>query len=85
MKWRYLGHMQLLSKAVAVTAEMAQKEVCPRDEIVDPLGTTVLPIDRHGFAEGFVPFRTLRGVQSLLVRFAPNRATACGPLQSQAP
>ena len=23
------------------------KEVCPRDEIVDPPGTTVLPIDRH--------------------------------------
>ena len=26
--------------------------------IVDPPGTNVFPIDRHGFAEGFVSFRT---------------------------
>ena len=45
----------------------------------------VLPIDRHGFAEGFEYFRTLCGVQSSLVRFAPNRAIAWGPPQSQAP
>ena len=35
-------------------------KVCPRDEITDPPGTNVFPIDRHGFAEGFVPLRTLR-------------------------
>ena len=40
--------MQRLSKAVAVMAEMARKEVCPRDEIADPPGTAVLHIDRHG-------------------------------------
>ena len=51
---------------------MAKNEVCPRDKIADPPGTTVLPIDIHGFAEGLVSFRTLRGVQSSLVRFAPN-------------
>ena len=62
--------MQLLSKAVAVMAELAQKEVCPRDEIADPPGTAVRPIGRHGFAEGFVSFRTLCGIQSSLVRFA---------------
>ena len=64
---------------------MAQKEVCPRDEIAYPPGTVVLPIDRHGFAEGFTSFRTLCGVQSSLVIFAPNYATAWGPSQSQAP
>ena len=58
---------------------MAQKEVCPRDEIADPPDTAVLPIDRHGFAEGFVSFRTLCSVQSSLVRFAPNVAIAWGP------
>ena len=51
---------------------MTNKEVCPRDEIVDPPGPAVLPIDIHGFAEGLVFFRTLCGVQSSLVRFALN-------------
>ena len=64
---------------------MAKKEVCPRDEIVDLPGTAVLLIDIHGFAEGLVAFRTLCGVQSSLVRFAPNRAIAWGPPQPQAP
>ena len=41
---------------------MAQKKVCPLDEIADPLGTNVLPIDRHSFAEGFVYSPTLCGV-----------------------
>ena len=51
---------------------IAKNEVCPRDEIADPPGTAVLPIDRHGFDEGLVPFRTLCGVQSSLVGFNPN-------------
>ena len=60
-------------------------EVCPRDEIADPPSTNVLFIDRHGFAEGFVSFRTLCGVQSSsLVRFAPNHAIIWGPPQWQA-
>ena len=58
---------------------MAKKEVCPRDVIADPPGTAVLTTDRHGFAEGLVSFRTLCGVQSSLVRFAPNRAIAWVP------
>ena len=45
----------------------------------------VLPIDIHGFAEGLVSGRTLCGVQSSLVRFAPNRAIAWGPPQWQTP
>ena len=53
--------MQLLSKAKHYFIVMAKKEVCPRDEIADLAGTTVLPVDVHGFAEGLVSFRTLCG------------------------
>ena len=85
IKLRYLGHLQLLSKAKHSFTVMAKKEGCPRDEIADPPGTAVLPIGIHGFAEGLVSFRTLCGVQSSLVKFAPNRAIARGPPQWQAP
>ena len=61
------------------------KEVHPRDEIANPPDTAVLPIDRQRFAEDLVYFRILCGVQSSLVRFAPNRAIAWGPPQWQAP
>ena len=84
MKWRYLGHLQHLSKAKHSLTAMAKKEVCPRDEIADLPGTAVLLIDIHGFAKGFVSVRTLCGVQSSLVRFAPNQAIAWGPPQPQA-
>ena len=77
-----------MSKAKHSLTPMAKEEVCPRDEIADPLGMDVLPIDIYGFDEGLVSclvsFRTLCGVQSSLVRFAPNRAIDSGPLQSQA-
>ena len=63
---------------------MAKEEVCPRDEIADPPGMAVLPIYMFGFDEGLVSFRTLCGVQSSLVRFAPNRAIAWGPPQPHA-
>ena len=85
MKWRDLGNLQLLSKAKHSFTVMAKNEVCPRDDIAEPPGTAVLFIDRHGFAEGFVSFRTLCGVQSSLVRFAPKRAIVWGPPQWQAP
>ena len=81
MKWRYLDHLQTLSKAKHSLTAMAKNEVCPRDEIADPPGTAVLLIDIHGFAKGLVYFRTPCGVQSTLVSFAPNRAIACGPPQ----
>ena len=44
----------------------------------------VLPIDIYSFDEGLVSFRTLCGVQSSLVRFAPKRAIDWGPPQPQA-
>ena len=53
MKWRYLGHLQLLSKAKHSFMVMAKKKVCPRDEIADPPGTAVLPVDIHDFAKRF--------------------------------
>ena len=63
---------------------MAKEGVLLGDEIADPPGMAVLLIDIDGFDDGFVSFRTLCGVQSSLVRFAPNRAIARGPPQSQA-
>ena len=74
-----------MSKAKHSLTAMAKEEVCPRDEIADPPGMAVLPIDIYGFDEGLVSFRTpLCGVQSSLVKFAPNRAIAWGPPQPQA-
>ena len=58
-----------MSKAKHPLTPMAKEEVCPRDEIADPPGMAVLPIDIYGFDEGLVSFRTLCGVQSSLVRF----------------
>ena len=84
MKWRYLGHLQLLSKAKHSLTPMAKEEVCPGDEIADPPSMAVLLINIDGFDEGLVSFRTLCGVQLSLVRFAPNRAIARGSPQSQA-
>ena len=84
MEWRYLCYLQPLSKAKNPLTPMAKEEVCPRDEIADPPGMAVLPIDIYGFDEGLVSFRTLCGVQSSLVRFAPNQAIDWGPLQWQA-
>ena len=73
-----------MSKAKRYLTAMAKEGVCPRDEIADPTGMAVLPIDIYDFDEGLLSFRTLCGVQSSLVRFAPNRAIAWGPPQPQA-
>ena len=83
-KWRHLGHLQQLPIAEHPLAAMAQNEVCPQDEIADPLGMNVFSIDRHGFAEVFVLFRTPCGVKSAAARFARNRELECGPLSEQA-
>ena len=83
MKWRCLGHLQpFLSKAKHFTTAMAKKEVCPRDEIADPPGMAVLPIDIYGFDAGLVSFVHC-GVQSSLMRFAPNRTMAFGVRNSR--
>ena len=86
-----VNEMALFGPYAAVVKEakhsltaMAQKEVCPRDEITDPPCTDVLLRDIHGFAQGFVSFRTLFlwcAIVAIIVRSAPNRAIAWDPLQ----
>ena len=78
IKWRYLGHLQLLSKAVAAMAEM---EVSPQEEIANPQGMKVFAVERPGLPEDFVYFPALCGVQSSPFVFAPNLPIVRGPLQ----
>ena len=78
MKWRCLGHLQLLSKAVAATAEM---EASPQKEMANPQGMKVFAVERPGLPEDFVYFPALCGVQSPPLVFAPNLPFVRGPLQ----
>ena len=78
MKWRYLGHLQPLSKAVAAMAEM---EVSPQEEMADQQGMNVFTVERPGLLEDCVSFPALCGVQSSPLVFAPNLPIVCGPLQ----
>ena len=78
MKWRYLGHLQLLSKAIAAMAEM---EVSPQEEMPNPQGMEVFAVERPGLPEDFVSFPALCGVQSSPLVFAPNLPFIRGPLQ----
>ena len=78
MKWRYLGHLQLLSKTVAAMAEM---EVSPQEEMANLQGLKVFAIERPGLPEDFVSFPALCGVQSSPLVFAPNLSSVRGPLQ----
>ena len=77
MKWRYLGHLQLLSKTVAAMAEI---EVSPQEEMANPQGIKVLAVERPGLPEDFVSFPALCGVQSSPLVFAPNLPIVWGPL-----
>ena len=77
MKWRYLGHFQLLSKAVAAMAEM---EVSPQEEKANPQEMKVFAVERLGLSEDFVYFPALCGVQSSPHVFAPNLPFVRGPL-----
>ena len=62
MEWRYLGHLQLLSRAIAVMAEM---EVSPQGEMANPQGMKVFAVERPGLPEDFVSFPALLcGMQS---------------------
>ena len=77
MKWRSLGHLQLLSRAVAVMTEM---EVSPQEEIAYPQGMKVFLVERYGLPVDFVSFPVLYGVQSSPLVFVPNRPIVWGPL-----
>ena len=78
MKWRYMGHLQLLSKAVAAIAEM---EVSPQEETANPQGMKVFAVESPGLPEDFVSFPALCGLQSSPVVFASNLPFVRGPLQ----
>ena len=58
-KWRYLGYLQLLSKAVAGLAEM---EVSPQEEMANPQGMKVFAVEKPGLPEEFVSSPALCGV-----------------------
>ena len=78
MKWRYLGYLQLLSKAVAAMAEM---EVSPQEDIAKPQGMKVFAVERAGLPGHFVYFPALCGVPSSPLVFAPDLPIVWGPLQ----
>ena len=75
MKWRYLGHLQLLSKAVAAIAEM---EVIPQEEMANPQGMKVFAVERPGLLEDFVFFPALCEVQSSPVEICSEPAVCSG-------
>ena len=54
-------------------------EVSLQKEMASPQGTKVFTVKGYGLPEDVVSFRTLCGVQSLPLVFAPNRAFVCGP------
>ena len=64
MKWRHLGYLQFLSRAVSIFTVVAEMEVSPQEEITNPQGMKVFTVERHGLLEKFVTFCTLCGVQS---------------------
>ena len=78
MKWHYLGHFKLLSRALAVMAKM---EVSPQDEVTNPQVIKVFDVERHGVPEDFVYCPALCGVQSSPLVFAPNQPIVWDPLK----
>ena len=60
--------------------EIAEMEVSPQDKMANPQGMKVFTAEKHGRPEDVGSFRTLCGVQSWLLVFAPNRALGCGLL-----
>ena len=63
-------HLQLLSRAAAVMAEM---EISPQEEIANPQGMKVFTVERHELPEDFASFPALCGVPSSPLVFVPNR------------
>ena len=78
MKWRYMDHLQLLSKVVAAMAEM---EISPQEKMANPQEMKVFAVERPGLPEDFVSFPSLCGVQSSPFVFAPNLPFVRVPLQ----
>ena len=62
MKWRHLGQLQLLSRALALMTEMAVMEVSPQKKMAKSQGIKMFAVERHELLEGFMFLRTLCGV-----------------------
>ena len=74
-----MDHLQLLSKAVAVSAE---GEISPQEEMTNSQGMKLFAVERHGLPEDFMYCPAMCGVQSSsLFVFLPNWPIVWGPLQ----
>ena len=73
------GSFAAVIKVCLRLTAMAQHEVCLRDERAIPPGIQCSPLRDMDFVEGFVSFRTLGGMQSSPLVFAPNCAVEYGP------
>ena len=60
---------------------MAEMEVSPQEEMVNPQGMKVFAVERLGLPEYFVSFPALCEVQSSPLVIAPNLPIVWGPLQ----
>ena len=78
MKWRHLGHLQLLSRAVAIIAEVL---VSPPEKMANMQEMKVFAVERHELPEDSGYFPTLCGLQSSLLVFVQNRPIVWGSLQ----
>ena len=59
---------------------MIEMEVSPQEKMANPQGMKIFAVEKHGLLEYVVSFRTLFGVQSSPLVFAPNQAIVWGPL-----
>ena len=64
MKWRYLGHLQLLSNAVAA---MAKIEVSPQEEMANSQGMKLFAVEIPELPEDFEYFPALCLKKKLLL------------------
>ena len=60
---------------------MAEMEVSPQEEMVNPQEIKVFAVERSGLPEDFVSFSALCRVQSSPLVFVPNLPIVWGPLQ----
>ena len=51
MKWRRLGHLKLLSRAVSPFTVVAEMKVSLQDEMANPQGMKAFAVERHGLPE----------------------------------
>ena len=73
------GPLQLISRAVALMAEM---EVSPEEEMANSVGMKVFAVERHGLPGDFLSFPALCEVQSSPLVFVLNRPIVWDPRQS---